>query len=260
VPFVKASACGNDFLLIDGKHAPADPAAFTRAICDRHNGVGADGVEWLYESTDSSADLRIRLINADGSPAELSGNGTRCVAAWLATDRGIKNPRILTDAGIKICELVAHNGSDLEFRTRMGKPAITGEIELDLGDHKLRGLQLSMGNPQFVSFVDEFEKNWQQPASAASHHRHFPEGTNVEFVKVLSPAAIEIRIFERGAGETLSSGTGSSASAVAAISSGRCKSPVRVLAPGGPQTVSWENDEVILTGPARIICRGEFYL
>ena len=260
VPFIKASACGNDFLLIEGKHAPSDPAAFTIAICDRHNGVGADGVEWLYESSDPSADLRIRLINADGSPAELSGNGTRCVAAWLATDRGLKNPRILTDAGIKVCELVGQSGPNLEFRTRMGKPNIIGDIDLDLGNRKLRGLQLSMGNPQFVSFVNEFEDDWQQPASAASHHRHFPEGTNVEFVKVISQSEIEIRIFERGAGETLSSGTGSSASAVAAISSGRCKSPVRVIAPGGPQMVSWENDEVVLTGPARIICRGEFYI
>jgi diaminopimelate epimerase len=261
VPFVKATACGNDFLLISGEHFPADAAAFTRAICDRHNGVGADGVEWLYESEQPmTSDLRIRLFNADGSPAELSGNGTRCVAAWIATERGLTTPRIATDAGIKAATLIRREGNEFEFRTAMGNPVLAGEVELALPSGRIRGLQLSMGNPQFVIFVDWFEDGWQTMASAASHHSHFPEGTNVELANVVGPQEIEIRIFERGAGETMSSGTGSCASAVAAIAAGKVTSPVRVLAPGGAQTVVWENDEVTLTGPARLLCKGEFYL
>jgi diaminopimelate epimerase len=261
VPFVKATACGNDFLLIEGKHALEDAAALTRAICDRHNGVGADGVEWLYESTQpESADLRIRLINADGSPAELSGNGTRCVAAWMVQERGINSPRVLTDAGVKICELISKNDNAFEFRTAIGKPKLIGEISLELSGRSLKGLKIDIGNPQFIIFVDEFEDGWQSPATAASLHPHFPEGTNVEFVKVTSNNEIEIRIVERGAGETMSSGTGSSAAAFAAIATGKVQSPVRVVAVGGAQTVTWEDEELYLTGPARILCRGEFYL
>jgi len=260
-PFVKATACGNDFLLIEGKHAPPNAAAFTRSICDRHNGVGADGVEWLYESTQpESADLRIRLINADGSPAELSGNGTRCVAAWMTQERGIKSPRIMTDAGVKICELIAQDGNTFEFRTVIGTPKLLGEISVDVGGKTIKGLKIDIGNPQFIVFVENFEEGWQRLGTALSVHKNFPEGTNVEFVHILSQHEIEIRIVERGAGETMSSGTGSSASAFAAISTGRVQSPVRVVAPGGTQTVTVEHDGLSLTGPARILCRGEFYL
>jgi diaminopimelate epimerase len=258
---VKATACGNDFLLIDGKLAPANAAAFTRSICDRHNGVGADGVEWLYESSDpKAADLRIKLINADGSPAELSGNGTRCVAAWLVQERGLHAPRIATDAGVKVCELVTRNGSTLEFRTGIGRPKVQGEIALDVGGRQVRGMKIDIGNPQFIIFVDRFEEGWQRIGSAVSIHPHFHEGTNVEFVRIVDRHEIEIRIVERGAGETMSSGTGSSASAFAASSAGRVQSPVRVVAPGGAQTVTWDGSELFLTGPARILCRGEFYL
>ena len=260
VPFVKATACGNDFILIEGKFTPPDAASFTRTICERHTGVGADGVEWLYPADDENADLRIRLINADGSPAEISGNGTRCVAAWLAAERGLNSPRIATDAGTKTATLLRRDGNSFEFETKMGKGIVEKELTLDVGGKTLRGLQVAMGNPQFISFVERFPDDWQRLGAAASTHGQFPEGTNFEFVKIVSPHEIEIRIFERGAGETMSSGTGSSASAVAAISTGRVKSPVKVVAPGGSQTVTYENDEVTLTGPAQILCRGEFYL
>ncbi len=122
VPFTKASACGNDFLMIQTHHAPTDLHAFTRTICDRHNGVGADGVEWLEPSRD--ADIAIRLINADGSEAEISGNGTRCVAAHLIASGGKSPLRIGTGAGLKVCELVSQNGQRYEFETAMGKPDI----------------------------------------------------------------------------------------------------------------------------------------
>ena len=261
VPFVKASALGNDFLLIDSRFAPDDMAAFTRTICHRNNGVGADGVEWLYEPEDPRiADVKIRLINADGSPAEISGNGTRCVAAWAVAERGIQRPRVDTDAGVKVCELARRDGNYFEFQTNMGRADVKKDIVLEVAGESVRGVELSMGNPQFVALVPRFETGWQAVAHDLSHHRHFAQGTNVELARINNEHEIEIRIFERGAGETLSSGTGSSAAAVAAILSGKVKSPVKVVAPGGTQTVRWENEEVILYGSARLLCRGEFFL
>ena len=124
IPFNKATACGNDFLIIGIEHGPADIAAFSRQICDRHNGVGADGVEWVVPAT--NADLGIRLINADGSEAEISGNGTRCVAAWYCSERERDAVAIHTEAGVKTCELMARVGQTFEFRTAMGKPEVGG--------------------------------------------------------------------------------------------------------------------------------------
>src|SRR5580704_17877498 len=115
IPFVKATACGNDFLIIDLSHAPSDMPAFTRRICDRHNGVGADGVEWVLPAGD--ADLAIRLFNADGSEAEISGNGTRCVAAWYCDQNHRSSVVIRTGAGLKTCELKSRNGYEFEFRS-----------------------------------------------------------------------------------------------------------------------------------------------
>jgi len=260
VPFVKATACGNDFLLIDAKEVNGDKAMFTRQICDRHHGVGADGVEWLSPS--ASADLEIHLINADGSPAEISGNGTRCVAAhWIArktvSQKTMDRVTIQTDAGLKICNLIRRADPEFEFETEMGQATVGTPLSLTLKSGPVQGIPVSTGNPHYVIFVDAFPPNWQQQAAEIGAHAHFPQGVNVELVKVLSEA-IEIRIYERGAGETQSSGTGSCASAVAAIATGRARSPLQVLAPGGPQTVRWENNEIYLLGPARIICRGEY--
>jgi diaminopimelate epimerase len=260
VPFVKATACGNDFLLIDAKEVNGDKAMFTRQICDRHHGVGADGVEWL--SPAASADLEIHLINADGSPAEISGNGTRCVAAhWFSQKKAgekIDRVTIQTDAGLKICKLTRRADPEFEFETEMGRAKVGSPLSLILKSAPVQGIPVSTGNPHYVIFVDNFLPNWQRQATEIGAHAHFPKGVNVELVKVLSEATIEIRIYERGAGETQSSGTGSCASAVAAIATGRARSPVQVVAPGGPQTVRWENNEIHLLGPARIICHGDF--
>jgi diaminopimelate epimerase len=257
IPFIKAQACGNDFILIDGMHAPSDLAAFTRAICDRHHGVGADGVEWLFP--DPQADLRARLMNADGSDAEVSGNGTRCVAAYLASERGGDVFAIRTDAGIKKCTLTARAGQRFDFDTAMGEPQVGDPFTIKLAFGEVTGIPLSMGNPQFVVFVEQFVPGWQAEAGEIGRHHDFKYGTNVELVRVESNHDIEIRIFERGAGETQSSGTGSCAAAVAAIATGRAQSPVRVKAPGGIQTVRWET-EVFLRGPAQLVCRGEFLI
>ena len=258
IPFVKAHACGNDFILVDSRHVPKTLAAFAVAICDRHQGVGADGVEIIY--ADPQADARIRLINADGSDAELSGNGTRCVAAWLISERGGSVVAVRTDAGVKTCTMTARAGQKFEFDSSMGEPAIGDPFSIRLAFREVTGVPVSMGNPHYVVFVDAFDAGWQAEAAEIERHHDFKFGTNVELVNVKSKEDIEIRIFERGAGETRSSGTGSCAAAAAAIHSGRAQSPLRVHAPGGTQLVRWENNEITLRGPAQIICREEFLL
>ncbi len=255
VPFVKASACGNDFMIIDGVYAPADLAAFTRNICDRHNGVGADGVEWLFPAQD--ADIRARLLNADGSEAEISGNGTRCVAAYLVAEHKKDVVTVRTGAGVKTCTLTAHNGSQYSFETAMGEPQVGDEFAIKLAFGEVGGIPVSMGNPHFVVFVDQLAVGWQAEAAEIGRHHDFKHGMNVELVLVRDQENIEVRFFERGVGETRSSGTGSCASAVASIHSNKARSPVRVHAPGGTQIVRWDR-EVFLRGPAQLICRGEY--
>ena len=159
VSFVKASACGNDFLLIEFSQAEralasSDIATFTQRICDRHEGVGADGVEWIYPH--AKADVEIRLINADGSEAEISGNGTRCVAAYLCSQRGAQKITIQTGAGLKSCVLIAKNDPEYEFEIEMGEAwwELNWLFQIDGGE--VRGIPVSMGNPHYVVFVQKF--------------------------------------------------------------------------------------------------------
>ena len=257
IPFTKANACGNDFLIIDGMHAPADLAAFSRRVCDRHAGVGADGVEWLFPAPD--ANIRARLFNADGSEAEISGNGTRCVAAYLCAEQAKDKVVIRTGAGLKTCVLTARNESSFEFEIAMGEPRVGDEFSIKLAFGEVRGIPVSMGNPHFVVFVEEFGPGWQGEAAEMGRHHDFKYGINVELVRVKDRQNLEARFFERGVGETQSSGTGSCASAVAAIAGKRAESPVRVHTPGGVQAVRWE-DQVFLRGPAQLVCRGEFFV
>ncbi len=273
IPFVKASACGNDFVLVEMNvagpalrdvvnSAGAAPAALelsalTKRMCERHDGVGADGVEWLY--ADPEADIRARLINADGSPAEISGNGTRCVAAYVAWQQKRERILVRTDAGIKTCVLTGRSGNRYDFETAMGEPEPGEPFSIKLAFGEVTGVPVSMGNPHFVVFVDEFQPGWQAEAAEIGRHHDFRHGMNVELVRVENAHSIHTLFFERGVGETRSSGTGSSAAAVASIFTGRAESPVEVHAPGGTQTVRWDG-EVFLRGPAELICRGEFFL
>ncbi|MEY2411585.1 MAG: diaminopimelate epimerase [Acidobacteriaceae bacterium] len=258
IPFVKANACGNDFLIVEGKFARDEMDKLSKQMCDRHAGVGADGVEWLFPTTD--ANIQARLFNADGSEAEISGNGTRCVAAYLCSQD--KNPKkaitILTGAGVKSCELVARSGNQYDFEMSMGEPTVGEESTIRLGSRQVKGIEVSMGNPHFVVFVNEFVEGWQGEAKEIGRDASFSQGTNVELVKVLDASNIEVRFFERGVGETQSSGTGSCAAAVAAISVRKVKSPVVVHAPGGSQTVIWK-EQVLLRGSAQLVCRGEMF-
>jgi len=272
IPFTKASACGNDFLLvklssidaalidgtvIDTAHPSADLNALTRRLCDRHNGIGADGVEWLL--ADPEADVMARLINADGSEAEISGNGTRCVAAEICWREGKSEVVVRTGAGLKTCRLAGQQGSTFEFEVEMGEPRVGEQLSIDTSGTRVTGIKVSMGNPHFVIFVEHFQDGWQRQSALIGTQPQFPQGTNVEYVAIRGASEIEVRLFERGVGETQSSGTGSCAAAVAAIASGRVASPVTVVALGGPQMVRWE-DQVYLRGPATLVCSGEFFV
>jgi diaminopimelate epimerase len=226
-------------------------------------------VEWLFP--DAEADVKARLINADGSEAEISGNGTRCVAAEICSREGKTEIVVRTGAGLKTCRLVGRDdgwkdgrkdgrqGSTFEFETDMGQPEVGGPLSLETMWVRAVGTRVSMGNPHFVIFAENFQEGWQRQAALIGTQPQFPQGTNVEYVVVRGANEIEIRLFERGVGETQSSGTGSCAAAVAAIASGRVASPVTVIAPGGSQTVRLEN-QVYLRGPATLVCRGEFFV
>ena len=257
IPFVKGSACGNDFLIIDGVHAPADLAELSRRICERHQGVGADGVEWLFPTQD--ADVQARLFNADGTEAEISGNGTRCVAAYICSDQVKEKVVILTGAGLKTCTFCSRSDTQYEFEMAMGEPQVGDELPIKLAVREVRGIPVSMGNPHYVVFVDDFAPDWQAEAAEIGRHPHFKQGVNVELVNAVDNGNIDVRFFERGVGETQSSGTGSCAAAVAAIVAKKAESPLRVHAFGGVQTVRWE-EQVFLRGTAQLVCRGEFFV
>jgi diaminopimelate epimerase len=258
IPFVKASACGNDFLLIEGSLAPEDVAAFTRRICDRHEGAGADGVEWMFPHF--ATDVEARLINADGSGAEISGNGTRCVAAFLCSQLAKEKITIQTGAGVKACALTARRGNEYEFEIEMGEATVGEEQALRIGRGEVCGIPVSLGNRHYVRFIHHLPDHWQNDAAEIQQSAEFPQGVNVELVVMKGKHEMDVHFFERGVGETQSSGTGSCAAAVAAIATGKAESPVRVHAPGGTQTVRRERNLVFLRGTARLVCRGEFFL
>ncbi len=259
--FTKAHACGNDFLIVEGN---AD-ASLAVKLCARNTGIGADGVEF-FEWTGERAG-RIHLINADGSVAEISGNGTRCVAAWMACRRRLSagdTVQIETDAGLRECRVMKAEGHRFEFAQGMGVPEIADKVIMLADGAKVSGVAVSTGNPHFVIFVDgpEFAahgRGWQELGQEVCFHPDFPEQTNVEFVRVTDTNSIEIRIFERGVGPTTSSGTGTCATATASIALRGLQSPLQVHAPGGEQIVDWAGDgtEIMLTGPAELIASGE---
>jgi diaminopimelate epimerase len=271
INFTKAHACGNDFLIVTEADATGyNWAELTRRLCARTTSIGADGIEFFAWTGPKSG--RIRLHNADGSIAEISGNGTRCVAAWMAHVLRAQPGETLdiqTDAGPRLCQinaLSAAAGFTVEVNTGMGVPNLEPHTVTLAGGLRIVGVAVSTGNPHFVIVVDNPDfavagKPWQAIGAEICGHPDFPKQTNVEFVRVLSPDQIEIRIFERGVGPTTSSGTGTSASATVALAFMSCLSPLTVIAPGGPQSVAWDGPggELHLTGPASLIARGEAF-
>ncbi len=261
IPFVKAHACGNDFLVVEEQFAKSQHAPLARLLCQRNTGVGADGVEFLDRRPDGSHFLR--LFNADGSEAELSGNGTRCVAAWLAHSEGLRDLTLGTHGGPRACRVMECHGEHFEIQTAMGTPQVQPRTVAvpDIGS--VAGAVVDVGNPHFVLFTDakDFSAHrlpWEELGARICTHPDFPRGTNVEFVRVLSPSEIAFRIYERGVGPTQSSGTGTSASAAASIALRGCHSALLASSLGGAQRVVWRPGEpLMLTGPAEIICTGQ---
>ena len=261
IPFTKAHACGNDFLVIDETHAGRRHMALARRLCARNTSVGADGIEFLERRADGS--FFLRLFNADGSEAELSGNGTRCVAAWLAQSEGMQEVTLGTHGGPRTCRVNSHAGAVFEIESAMGIPHVMPRtIEL-AGVGNVAGAMVNVGNPHFVLFVEseDFSTHgmaWQALGELIATSPLFPHGTNVEFVKVRSPEEIAFRIFERGCGPTTSSGTGTCASATAAIALRGAARALTAIAEGGIQHVVWPANDaaMLLTGPAEIICTG----
>lgn len=257
IPFTKAHGAGNDFLLTPmDRVAGVDLPSTARAICDRHTGIGADG--WMLMQGNA-----IRLINADGSEAEISGNGTRCAAALLI-DSGLAADRVTiqTGAGPKHLRLLRRDGRRFWFEMNMGVPLVEPReircnIPLRTGAQEVT--ILDVGNPQCAVFVDSFPQNWEALGAEIEGHPRFPRRTNVSFVRVIDAHTIETRFYERGAGVTLSSGTGSTGAAVAAILRKVAASPITVHTSAGESLQLRWDDSVFLTGPAEIIATGDFY-
>jgi diaminopimelate epimerase len=264
IPFVKAHGARNDFLLTWRDQVPPEGSDFpvmAQALCNRYTGIGADGWLLVGGTADADADGSIQLWNSDGSASEISGNGTRCAAAFLIeAGRAGDCIRIQTGAGLKHLRLLDRQGLRFFFEMNMGRAAVEelhGQLPLgsEAGDITI----LNVGNPQCAVFVQNFDFDWRALGARMETHPRFPNRTNVSFVQVNDRHALDVRFFERGAGETMSSGTGSMGAAAAALARGLVESPVEVRTPAGPLMLRWENDEILLSGPAEIVGRGEFY-
>ncbi len=262
IPYTKAHGAKNDFLLTWIYAVPeGDRASMARAICERHTGVGADGWMLVTPPTDADADGAIQLYNSDGSTAEISGNGTRCAAAFLIRhghSAGVV--RILTGAGLKTLRVLESSDLQFQFEMNMGRPAILADrFALPLASGPREVVLMDVGNPQCAVPVSDFDFDWRAMGAEIESHPHFPNRTNVSFVVPVNEHAIDVRFYERGAGETMSSGTGSTGAAAAALALGMVSAPVRVLTPAGPLEIRLEGD-MYLTGPAQIIAEGVFFV
>jgi diaminopimelate epimerase len=264
IPFTKAHGARNDFLLTWAGEAPAEAelAEAAVAICDRHAGVGADG--WLIvHPPEAGRAARIRLFNPDGGEVEMSGNGTRCAAAVLAV-AGFADGEmtIETGAGARRLWLLERNGPRFLFEMDMGAAEIApGNLRhmLPLAGGARECSIVWVGNPQCVFFTGDFEFNWRTLGAEVERHPRFPNRTNASFVKVVDRHTVEARFFERGAGFTMSSGTGSAGAVAAALARGLVESPVAVNTLAGPLHFREEGGALRMQGPAEIVARGEFF-
>lgn len=259
VPFVKAHGARNDFLLTWGEELPqqtGDRAKLARAICGRNTGVGADG--WILLERSADADAAIELWNSDGSRSEISGNGTRCAAALLIdSGRAGADVAIATGAGLKHLKMLERRGLEFQLEMNMGRATIEESHAPMVAGRD--AVILNVGNPQCAVFVSDFELDWRKLGAELERHPRFPNRTNVSFVRIVDRHTLDVRFFERGAGETMSSGTGSAGAGAAALARGWVESPVRVLTPAGPLNLRWQRDDIFLAGPAEIVGRGIFF-
>jgi diaminopimelate epimerase len=277
IAFTKLHGLGNDFVVTRSEGLPASLPELARAICHRHTGVGADGLLVLSRPRNRKHTARLRFFNADGSQAEMSGNGIRCAAAYILLHRLGRSPlRIETAAGVKSLRVTDTARGRWTFRVSMGRPTLAParipfrgakgsrpvlQFPLRTSRGVLPATVTSMGNPHCSVVVGDFAAiDWARLGSEIERHELFPNRTNVEFVKILSRREIEVRFWERGVGETMSSGTGSCAAAVASILTRRTGRKVRVNTLGGSLEVAWPaNGEVFLAGPAELIAQGTYH-
>lgn len=278
--FIKFEGFGNDYIVFEAEQLAGVErlSEFVRAVCERHYGAGADGIIVLSAAESEEADFVARIFNSDGSEAGLSGNGTRCAAAYLHY-RGLWSQtdlRLSTLAGVKLYrlrELISRG--HYWFDSELGQPRFESAAIPMLTEAPLERVvayplavdgeswpitALSIGNPHCCIFVDDFAaEDWRRLGRLIESHRQFPDRINVTFVRVLDRANVEVRIWERGVGETFSSGTCSSAAAIASIINGLTERSVTVQTPGGRIQVEWREDgEVVLTGRADVVYSGEW--
>ncbi|MDO4260606.1 MAG: diaminopimelate epimerase [Eubacteriales bacterium] len=276
--FTKMQGAGNDYVYVDcTKEGLKDASAAARYVSDRHFGIGSDGLI-LIRSSDC-ADFRMDMYNADGSRGEMCGNGIRCVAKYVY-DHGLTDRdeiSVETLAGIKYLKLTVEDGKVTSVRVNMGKPVLKPE-EIPVladGDQAVRepleacGRQwemtcVSMGNPHAVVFIDTPVREFalEEFGPSFENHSRFPRRINTEFARVLDESTIEMRVWERGAGETLACGTGACATAVAAALNGLCGREVTVRLLGGDLKIEWKEEDgcVYMTGPAATVFDGEIRL
>lgn len=280
IDFIKFHGFGNDYIVFAAEHVSGigNLNDFARAVCDRHYGAGADGIDVVSPATDPGADFVVRIFNVDGSEANLSGNGTRCAAAFLFYDERWSGEvlRLRTRAGVKRYRLLERLGpGSYLFESELGQPKfdsasvpmLTGvpleriiDYPLEVAGETYPVTALQMGNPNCCVFVDDFDAlDWRRIGNAIENHPLFPERTNVIFLRVLDRGNIEERIWERGVGETESSGTCSCAAMVASVINDKTDRRVKVHAPGGVIPIEWREDgEVVLTGRADVVYSGRW--
>ena len=284
--FIKFHGFGNDYIVIESTNLPEFPdvaglGEFARRICNRHYGAGADGIAVVSPSEVAGADFQVRIFNPDGSEASLSGNGTRCAAAYLYYKQlwTASELRLATRAGIKLYTLREQTGAGhYLFDSELGQPKFASnsipmttreplpkviDYELDVNGELFPVTALQMGNPNCCIFVKDFDAlDWRHIGKAIETHKQFPDRTNVVFVRVIDRKMIELRIWERGVGETEASGTCSCAAAVAAMIKGETERLVDVLMPGGRARIHWRGDgddgEVAITGTAEVVYEGDW--
>jgi diaminopimelate epimerase len=278
--FIKFHGFGNDYIVIDAAQFrdPSGWGSFARRICNRHYGAGADGIAVVSPAPAEDADFRVRIFNPDGSEAALSGNGTRCAAAYLYYQKlwQAEELRLTTRAGVKRYVLREDDGhGKYVFDSELGQPKFDSasipmltepaldqvvDYELDVDGDTFKVTALQMGNPNCCLFVNDFNDfDWRKLGKAIENHKQFPDRTNVVFVRIKDRQNIELRIWERGVGETTASGTCSCAAAVAAMVKEETERAIEVEMPGGHAKIQWRDDgEVVITGSAEVIYAGQW--
>ncbi len=263
--FTKMHGLGNDYLYVYGNPADfsVDPSALSIRLSNRHFGAGSDGMIWIFPS--AVADFRMRIFNADGSEAKMCGNGIRCVGKYVY-DKGYTDKTHLTVetlSGIRSLDLHLADGKVTAATVDMGKATVFPDLPLTVDQHTFPITPVSVGNPHAVLFTEDPDTALTALGSKIERHPAFPDGTNVEFIRVLSPTELRMRVWERGSGITMACGTGACASVAASARKNLCSrnTPITVHLDGGTLIVRIDNqDSLLMTGPAETVYEGEIPL